>query len=91
MILSAMTVLVIDGKLVSAAAWSLSAALLSLLGLMHSWQFTPGDTVVSLPLLQAVVGGRPDALLPARDYAVAYLLVAAMLVAARWLTRPASS
>jgi AGZA family xanthine/uracil permease-like MFS transporter len=91
MILSAMTVLIIDGRFFSAAAWSLSAAVLSLLGLMHSWQFTPGDTVVNIPLLEALVSGRPDVLVPAWDYAVAYLLVAAMLVAARWLTRPASS
>jgi AGZA family xanthine/uracil permease-like MFS transporter len=91
MILSAMTVLIIDGKFVLAAVWSVSAAVLSLLGLMHSWQFTPGDTVVNIPLLEVLVSGRPDDLVPAWDYAVAYLLVAAMLVAARWLTRPASS
>jgi hypothetical protein len=30
-------------------------------------------------------------LVPAWDYAVAYLLVAAMLVAARWLTLPSGS
>ena len=91
MILSAMTVLIIDGRFVSAALWSLSAASLSLVGLMHSWQFTPGDTVVSIPLLEALVNGRATALVPAWEYALAYLLVAAMLVAARWLTRAAKS
>ncbi len=48
MILSAMTVLIIEGRFAAAAAWSLSAAVLSLLGLMHSWHFTPGDTVVNI-------------------------------------------
>jgi AGZA family xanthine/uracil permease-like MFS transporter len=91
MILSAMTVLVIENRFAAAAAWSLSAAVLSLLGLMHSWQFTPGDTVVNLPLLEALVGGHPTGLVPAWPYAVAYLLVSAMLLAARWLTRPTTS
>jgi AGZA family xanthine/uracil permease-like MFS transporter len=86
-----MTVLIIDGRFVSAALWSLSAAVLSLLGLMHSWQFTPGDTVVNIPLIEALVNGGATELVPAWEYAVAYLLVAAMLVAARWLTRPLSS
>jgi AGZA family xanthine/uracil permease-like MFS transporter len=88
MILSAMTVLVIEGRFAAAAGWSLSAAALSLLGLMHSWQFTPGDTVVNIPLLEALVNGREAPLLPAWDYAVAYILVAATLLAARRLTRP---
>jgi AGZA family xanthine/uracil permease-like MFS transporter len=91
MILSAMTVLIIENRFLTAAAWSLSAGVLSLLGLMHSWQFTPGDTVVNIPLLEALVNGKPTTLVPAWEFAVAYFLVAAILVAARWLTRPASS
>ncbi len=91
MILSAMTVLIIEGRFAAAAVWSLSAAVLSLLGLMHSWQFTPGDTVVHIPLLEALVNGRPAALVPAWDYGVAYLLVGALLLIARWATRPSSS
>jgi AGZA family xanthine/uracil permease-like MFS transporter len=91
MILAAMTVLIIENRFLAAAAWSLSASVLSLLGLMHSWQFTPGDTVVNIPLLEALVNGKPATLVPAWEFAVAYFLVAGILVGARWLTRPATS
>jgi AGZA family xanthine/uracil permease-like MFS transporter len=48
MILSAMTVKIIERKFQAAALWCFAAALLSLTGLMHSYQWTPGDTAVSL-------------------------------------------
>jgi AGZA family xanthine/uracil permease-like MFS transporter len=90
MILAAMTVYIIEGDLYKSAWWSLSAAVLSFLGLMHSWQFTPGDTVVNIPLIDAMVNGQftYTDLVPAWDYALAYVLVAVLLVMARWLTRP---
>jgi hypothetical protein len=46
--------------------------------------------VVNIPLLEALVNRRPALLVPAWEYGLAYLLVAAMLVAARWLTRPSN-
>jgi AGZA family xanthine/uracil permease-like MFS transporter len=92
MILAAMTVHILNRQFSKAAVWSLSAALLSALGLMHSWQFTPGDTVVYIPLLDLLSGnGAPATLaevVPAWQYALAYAIVALLLVAAPWVTRP---
>ena len=89
MILSAMTVCIIDRRFLRAAAWSLAAAVLSLSGLLHAYKFTEGDTLVDLPLLDLLAGGGdPGSLFPAWSFALAYLLVAAILVAARWLTVP---
>jgi adenine/guanine/hypoxanthine permease len=90
MILAAMTVYIIERKFPRAAAWSFAAAGLSLLGLMHSWRFTPGDTVVSLPLLDLFSGGGTGGtslreLVPAWEYALAYGLVGVLLYSARWL------
>ena len=91
MILAAMTVYVIERKFAKAAVWSLSAALLSFLGLMHSWQFTPGDTVVYIPLIEVFMGASGagfEELVPAWEFGVAYLLVAGLLLATPWVTRP---
>ena len=95
MILAAMTAYIIDRDFVRAAMWSLSAAALCFLGLMHSWQFTPGDTVVNLPLLDVFIAAGEEAksfteLVPAWEFALAYTLVAAILIASKWLTRPAN-
>ena len=48
MILAAATVSVIEKKFMVAGAWCLSGALLCALGLMHSYRFTPGDTVLAV-------------------------------------------
>ena len=72
MILSAATVAIIERKFHRAAAWCASAALLSMSGLMHSYRYTPGDTALSLT--------------PARDFAIAYAAVAALLFVAPWIT-----
>ena len=90
MILAAMTVYIIEGRFLRAAAWSLAAAGLSALGLMHSYRFTPGDTVVSLPLIE--LGSRRGTtslaeLFPAWEYALAYALVAVLLVVSARLRR----
>jgi AGZA family xanthine/uracil permease-like MFS transporter len=45
MILAAVTVAVIEQRFIQAAIWCWAAALLSAVGLMHSYGFTPGDTV----------------------------------------------
>lgn len=84
MILAAITVFIIERRLITAALWSLSAALLSLLGLMHAWRFAGADTVGYLPLLQGQV------LFPAKAYALGYASLALILLLARWLTVPSS-
>jgi len=48
MILSATTVYVIERRLAVAAGWCLVGAALSLLGLLHGYAFTPGDTVLAV-------------------------------------------
>ncbi|HEY5227259.1 MAG TPA: hypothetical protein VIJ19_01905, partial [Opitutaceae bacterium] len=53
LILSAATVMIIERRLFAAAGWLASGAVLSLLGLMHSWQFAGTDTIGSLPLLDS--------------------------------------
>ena len=91
MILSAMCVCIIDRQFVRAAGWSLAAALLSLSGLLHAFKFTPGDTLVDLPLLYLLAGNFSRSfadLFPAWRFALAYTLVALVLLAARGLTKP---
>ena len=72
MILAAMTVYIIDKKFGQAALWALSASILSWLGLMHSFQWTIGDTVLDL-------GWGKGA-----SYALSYLLLALLLFYAHW-------
>jgi len=89
LIWSAITYYLVERRFARAAAWSGLAALLALLGLMHSWKFTPSDTVIHLPLLDRLVGagGAPGwaALFPAWPYALGYGVFALLLLAAgRW-------
>ena len=72
MILSAATVHLIEKRFASAAVWCLAAAALSSVGLMHSYAFTPADTIGSFGT-------------PAWSYAAAYLVMAAVFFSARWL------
>jgi len=93
LILAAITVFIIDRKLVTAALWSLAAAALSLLGLLHAWKLQPNDTVGTIPLLERLAG-RPAAgaaLFPAAAYAIAYAGLAAILLLARWFAEPVES
>ncbi|HEY6723724.1 MAG TPA: hypothetical protein VI197_06810 [Polyangiaceae bacterium] len=48
MILAATTTYVIERRLAVAAVWCLAGAVLCLLGLVHSYRFTPGDTVLDV-------------------------------------------
>src|SRR5208282_369331 len=48
MLLAAATVAVIERRFVQAGAWCLGGAALSAVGLMHSYRWAPGDTVLSL-------------------------------------------
>jgi AGZA family xanthine/uracil permease-like MFS transporter len=71
-LLAAMTVAVIERRFLQASAWCLAAALLSALGLMHSYRWTPADTALSM--------------VPAWPWAMAYGLMGLVFFAARWLT-----
>jgi AGZA family xanthine/uracil permease-like MFS transporter len=72
MILSAATVSIIERRFTRAAIWCALAAGLAAAGLVHSYRWTPGDTVIALQ--------------PAWDWAAAYALMSLWLFASRWLT-----
>lgn len=72
MLLSAATVGVIERRWVTAAKWCFVAALLSATGLMHSYQWTPDDTVLKLE--------------PAWPFAAGYAVMALLFFCAQWTT-----
>ena len=72
MILSAATVAVIERQFVRGATWCALAAGLAACGLVNSYRWTPGDTVIALR--------------PAWEWAAGYAAMALWLLAARWLT-----
>ena len=72
MLLSAATVSVIERRWVTAAKWCAVAALLSAAGLMHSYQWTPDDTVLRLT--------------PAWPFAAGYAVMALLFFCAQWTT-----
>jgi AGZA family xanthine/uracil permease-like MFS transporter len=74
MILSAMTVAVIERQFRVAAAWCGVAALLSATGLMHGYRYAAADVVLSLQPAWPWVGG--------------YALMALLFALAPYLTRP---
>jgi len=71
-ILAAATVAVIERRFMQAGLWCGVAALLSALGLMHSYRFAASDTVLSLA--------------PAWPWALGYAGMGLVFLAARWLT-----
>jgi AGZA family xanthine/uracil permease-like MFS transporter len=74
MILAAATVQVIERRFARAAAWCAAGALLSVVGLVHAWRFTPGDTVLDLR--------------PAWPWAAGWAVMSAVFLGARWVTDP---
>jgi AGZA family xanthine/uracil permease-like MFS transporter len=74
MLLSAATVGVIERKWSAAAAWCALASVLSMTGIMHSYAWTIGDTVLKLQ--------------PAWPFAIAYAVMALLLLTAQWTTEP---
>jgi AGZA family xanthine/uracil permease-like MFS transporter len=91
LILSAITVFIIDRRLVVAAAWSLAASALSFLGILHAWKFQPNDTVGTIPLLERLAGGSSagtKAAAPSFAYAIGYATLAAILLTARFFAEP---
>ena len=77
MLLAAATVEVIERRFLRAAAWCAACAALSATGLMHAYDFTPGDTRLVLR--------------PAWGFVIGYGLMAAVFASAKWLTRPDDS
>ena len=75
MLLSAAVVCVIERKWLAAAVWCAIAALLSMAGLMHSYQWTYDDTALKLS--------------PAWPFAIGYLAMAFIFFTARWTTEDA--
>jgi AGZA family xanthine/uracil permease-like MFS transporter len=74
MILSALTVAVIEQRFVQAALWCWAGALLSACGLLHGYAFTRGDAVGSVT--------------PALPWAAGYALAGLVFAVARWVTVP---
>jgi AGZA family xanthine/uracil permease-like MFS transporter len=74
MILSAGTALIIDRRPLAAAAWFAIAAVLSTVGLVHSWQLTAQDTVMSLS--------------PSWPHVAGYAFVAFLLAVSPLITEP---
>ena len=72
MVLAAATVAIIEKRFRVAAAWFGVGAVASMLGLVHSYQFTLGDTAVLLA--------------PAWPYAAAYAALAALFFIAPYVT-----
>jgi AGZA family xanthine/uracil permease-like MFS transporter len=72
--LAAATVAILERRFARAGAWLLAAAGLSAAGLMHAYQFTPGDTAALLA--------------PAWPFALGYAAMAALCFAAPLLTEP---
>ena len=79
MILAAITVYIIDGKFRNAALWAIAASALSWFGLMHSFTWSPSDTVVNL-------GWGTGS-----QWALGYLLLALLMVFAAWQHRTVGS
>ncbi len=74
-ILSAITVFIIERQFLQAAYWSLGAAVLSWVGLMHSYNWTSADTVIKLGW------GAGSA------WAVGYILLAILFLYAAFTTK----
>lgn len=74
MILAAATVHLIERRFRQAAAWCAGGAALCAVGLMHSYAWTPGDTVMVLE--------------PAWPWAIGYAAMAVCFALAPWITEP---
>jgi AGZA family xanthine/uracil permease-like MFS transporter len=72
MLLAALTVAVIERQFTRAAAWASLGAVLSAVGLLHAYRFTPADTALALQ--------------PAWPWATGYALMAVLLAVAPWIT-----
>jgi AGZA family xanthine/uracil permease-like MFS transporter len=76
MILAAATVFVIERRFMIAALWCFTGALMAAAGLIHSYQFTPGDTTL------------PSSPSPAWQWCAGYAMMAACFLAVRYVAEP---
>ncbi len=75
MILAAVTVAIIERRFREGALWCFAAALLSIIGLMHSYKYVDGDTALAL-------------FKPAWDWAIGYAVMGGFLLIAPYITEP---
>ena len=75
MVWSTITVEVIERRFVRASLWALAGSVLSLVGLAHSYAYTPGDTVQDLAFGKAW------------QFALGYALLASLLASGKFLRR----
>lgn len=73
MLLSAMTVAIIERQFIKAALWSAAASLLSAFGLMHSYRWTATDTALALT--------------PAWEWCLAYAIMSLILLSTPYVCR----
>ena len=73
MILAATTVGIIEREFAKASIWCFVGAALSAVGIMHSYAWTAGDTVISIS--------------PGWPWALGYTVMGAFLITAKWLTK----
>ena len=71
-VLAAITVGIIERRFQIAAGWAALGAVLSALGLVHAYRWTPGDTVIALT--------------PAWEWAIGYGAMALVFFLAQWVT-----
>lgn len=81
MILAAVTVCIIDRRFVQGAVWCAISVAFCCVGLMHSFKWVPGDTAIDLRL--SAPWSNP--------WALGYLAMGVVLLAARWVTEPDES
>ena len=74
MILAAVTVCIIERHFLKASLWCLIAAVISISGFMHSYQWMQSDTAMLLK--------------PAWPFAIGYLCMAVICLLAKWVTEP---
>jgi AGZA family xanthine/uracil permease-like MFS transporter len=96
MILAAATVAIIERQFLRAAAWCWVAAGLSFLGLMHSYQWTPKDTVMNaFPMFggDGMASGVFPWLqrYPTAPWIIGYTVMGLCFLLARWVTEPGDS
>lgn len=79
MLFSAITVFVIERRFYTAGIWSLIGALLSSVGLLHSYRWTLTDTVVDIGFVDSRQG---------LDYVIGYGVMALIFFVIPWITTP---
>ncbi|MBC2608137.1 NCS2 family permease [Pelagicoccus albus] len=90
MIWSAVVVYIVEREFKVAAYWSFAGAVLAALGLMHSYRLTGSDSIIDLPLVQALVGNleQGQSLFPAWEFALGYALMGITLLVTPYVAKP---